>query len=127
MGKKLFTSILFPIHINFIPKTLLFSWLVGSIEFNATLTAKVISWWLVMHMCFLAFSHQYYCIFSFQSHQLFFSYASAEVRGKNTPERKVASTGYRNHNHQVMSPTLSPLSHPGWALLFRIKINRIGL
>ena len=27
--------------------------------FNATLTAKVISWRLVMHMCFLAFSHQY--------------------------------------------------------------------
>ena len=27
-------------------------------------------------------------------------------------ERKVASTGDRNHNHQVMSPTCSPLSHP---------------
>ena len=27
--------------------------------FNATLTAKVISWRSVMHMCFLAFSHQY--------------------------------------------------------------------
>ena len=27
--------------------------------FNATLTAKVISWRLVTHMCFLAFSHQY--------------------------------------------------------------------
>ena len=26
---------------------------------NATLTAKVISWWSVTHMCFLAFSHQY--------------------------------------------------------------------
>ena len=27
--------------------------------FNATLTAKVISWLSVTHMCFLAFSHQY--------------------------------------------------------------------
>ena len=32
---------------------------------------------------------------------------------KNTQERKFASTGDRTHNHQVMSPTLSPLSHPG--------------
>ena len=29
--------------------------------------------------------------------------------------RKVASTGDRTHNHQVMSPTCSPLSHPGGA------------
>ena len=29
------------------------------LEFNATLTAKVISWRSVTHMCFLAFSHQY--------------------------------------------------------------------
>ena len=49
----------------------------------------------------------------FQSHPLLFSHASAEVRGENTPERKVASTWDRTHNHQVMSPTRSPLSHPG--------------
>ena len=49
----------------------------------------------------------------FQSHRLLFSHASAEVRGENTPERKVASTWDRTHNHQVMSPTCSPLSHPG--------------
>ena len=30
---------------------------------------------------------------SFQSHRLLFSDASAEVRGENTPERKVTSTG----------------------------------
>ena len=35
-----------------------FGWLVV-LEFNATLTAKVISWRSVTHMCFLAFSHQY--------------------------------------------------------------------
>ena len=33
-------------------------WLVV-LWFNATLTAKVISWQSVTHMCFLAFSHQY--------------------------------------------------------------------
>ena len=33
-------------------------WLVV-LRFNATLTAKVVSWQLVMHMCFLANSHQY--------------------------------------------------------------------
>ena len=81
--------------------------------FNATLTAKVISWRSVTHMCFLAFSHQYYWNFSFQSHRLLFSHASAEARCENMPERKFASTGDRTHNHQIMSPTCSPLSHPG--------------
>ena len=33
----------------------------------------------------------------------------------HTPERKVASTGDPTHNHQVKSPTRSPLSHPGGA------------
>ena len=46
-------------------------------------------------------------------HRLLFSHASAEMRGKNTPERKFTSTRYQTHNHQVMSPTCSPLSHPG--------------
>ena len=44
---------------------------------------------------------------SLQSHGLLFSHASAEMRGKNTPERKLASTVYRTRNHQVTSPTLS--------------------
>ena len=52
----------------------------------------------------------------FQSHRLPFSHASAEVRGENTPESNFASTGYRTHNLQVMSPTRSPLSHLGRAL-----------
>ena len=34
-------------------------WLLVVLRLNATLTAKVISWRLVTHMCFLAFSHQY--------------------------------------------------------------------
>ena len=49
----------------------------------------------------------------FQSHLLLFSHASAEMRGENTPERTFVSTGYQTHNHQVLSPTCSPLSHPG--------------
>ena len=53
---------------------------------------------------------------SFQGHRLLFSHASAEVRGKNTPERKFASTGSRTYNHRVMSPTCSPLRHPGGAM-----------
>ena len=45
-----------------------------------------------------------------------FSHADAEVRGENTLERKYASMGERTHNHQVMSPTRSPLSHPDEAV-----------
>ena len=48
-----------------------------------------------------------------QSIRLLFSHDSAEVRGGNTSERRFASTGDRTHNHRVMSPTLSPLTHPG--------------
>ena len=54
--------------------------------------------------------------------QLLFSHASSEVRGENMPDRKFASIGDPTHNHQVMSPTRSPLpnprlplSHPGRA------------
>ena len=54
--------------------------------FGKGLTAKVISWQTVRDMCFLAFSHQYLHNFSFQSHRLLSSHASAEVRGKNTSQ-----------------------------------------
>ena len=68
--------------------------------FNTTLTAKVISWRSVTHMCFP----------SFQSHRQLFSHASPEVRSENTP----------------MSPTCSPLSHQGGATNWKNlqKINR---
>ena len=59
---------------------------------------------------------------SFQGHQLF-SHAS-EVRGKNMPERKFASTGYQTHNNQVMSQRCSPLSHPGGLRLGEVLIGR---
>ena len=48
----------------------------------------------------------------FQSHRLLFLHASAEVRGGNTLEKKLASTGSRTHNQQVMCSIRSPLSHP---------------
>ena len=48
-------------------------------------------------------------------YRLLFPHASAEERGENTPERQFVSTSYRTHNHQIASPTRSPLSHPGRA------------
>ena len=54
-----------------------------------TITAKVISWRSLTHMCFLAFSHSTNTTFLSKAT----NYFSAEVRGKNTPERKVAATG----------------------------------
>ena len=62
--------------------------------------------------------------------QLFFpkpltTFLTAEVRGENTPERKVESTGDRTHNHQVMSPTRSPLSHPGGAGRYKGRRHRL--
>ena len=89
------------------------SWLVV-LGFNATLKAKVISWRSVTHT-FPGSLTPGLTQFSFQSHRLLFSHASAEVRGKNMLKRKFASTGYRTPTHQVMSPTCSSLSQPGRA------------
>ena len=36
------------------------------------------------------------------------------------PERKVASTVDRTHNHQVRSPTRSPLNHAGGASIYEL-------
>ena len=38
--------------------------------------------------------------------------------------KKVASTGDQTHNHQVMSPTRSPLSYPGGANLKKLAVRR---
>ena len=50
------------------------------------------------------------------------------------PERKLASTGDRTHNHQVMRPTRSPLSYPfrarfrrGRFLKFKIHFIQVNL
>ena len=85
-------------------------WLVV-LGFNATLTAKVISWWSVTHYVFPGFLTPVLTQLFFPKLPTTFLTSSAEVRGENTPEIKVASTGDRTHNHQVMSPTRSPLSH----------------
>ena len=98
----------------FIAKTICLDsscWLIV-LGFNTTLTARVISWWLVMHV-FPGFLTPVLTQISFQSHRLLFSYVSEELRGENTRERNFASTGSRTHNYQVMSPTRSPLSHRG--------------
>ena len=90
--KELISTLLSFGTLNLVYKNL--NWLVGCIGgSNATLTAKVISWRSVTYMCFLTFSHQYQHNFPFQSHQLLFSHVSAGVRGENTTERKVVSTG----------------------------------
>ena len=39
--------------------------------------------------------------------QFFFPHASAEVRGKNSPERKFASTRNRTHNQHTESHMLT--------------------
>ena len=43
------------------------------------------------------------------------------------PERKVASTRDRTHNHQVMSPTWSPLSHPDGAHVFENTVGKVKI
>ena len=114
---------------NMLGKRLVVSWLVGwlvVLGLNATLAAKVISWRSVTHV-FPGFLTPVLTQNSFQSHRLLFSQASAEVRGENTTERKVASTGDRTHNHQVMSPTRSSLSHPGGANGKREKMLEISI
>ena len=78
------------------------------LRFNATLTAKVISWQSVTLMCFLDFSHQYYHNFLCKATNYFSNMLQrweAKIRRK-----KVDSTGYRTHNHQVLSPTRSLLT-----------------
>ena len=55
---------------------------------------------------------------SYQSHQLLFSHASAEVSGKNVPERNIASTRSRTHNHPVISLTR------GRGQKLKVKINK---
>ena len=51
----------------------------------------------------------------FQRHKLLFSHASAEVEKQKYIRKKVCLNQVSNLNNQVMSPTRSPLSHPGGA------------
>ena len=59
----------------------------------------------------------------FPKPRLLFSHTSAEARGENTLARKFTSTGDQTHNNQAMSPTHSPLNHPGGACFF-IKYHK---
>ena len=81
-------------------------WLVV-LGFNATLTAKVISWQSVTHV-FPGFLTPLLT-------QLFFPKSPTTFLTCLCRERKVASIGDQTRNQQVMSPTRSPLSHPGGA------------
>ena len=74
------------------------------LRFNATVTVSVLSLRSVTQVCFLAASTNT-TLFPKPPTTLFTCF------GEITPERKLASTGYRTHNHQVMSQTRSPLRH----------------
>ena len=78
--------------------------------FNVTLTAKVISWQQVT----LSHTSANTTFFS-KLPTTFLTCFCRGARRKNTPERRFTSTMYQTHNHQVMSLTRSPLSHPGGA------------
>ena len=83
--------------------------LVCCIGFNATLTAVGDT-----HLYRLPHTSTNTTFLS-KATNYFFSHASAEVRVENMLERMFASPGDRTHNHQLMSPTRSPLSYPGRA------------
>ena len=89
-------------------------WLVV-LRFNATLTAKVISWRLVTHMCFLLIHTSTNTNFFPKPPTIFLT--SAMVRDENTMEINFTSTRSQIRIHQVMSPTRSPPNHPGGAIL----------
>ena len=64
-------------------------WLVGwlvVLGFNATLTGKVISCLFVMFIMLPGFLTPLLTQLFFQSHQLLFSHASAEMGGENMPK-----------------------------------------
>ena len=84
------------------------NWLVG-FRFNATLTAKVISWQLVTHIWLSHTSTD----FSFQSHRLLFSHASAGERRKYARKKSRLNQGSNSQppGHQSDTLTTKPL---GW-------------
>ena len=88
---------------------LLLNWVVV-LGFNATLTAKVIPWQSVTHMCFLAVSDKHQHNFLSKTTD-YFSHMLQQRCDK--PETMFASTGYRTQNHQVMSSTRPLISRTG--------------
>ena len=63
---------------------------------------------------------------SFQSHQLLFLHASAEVRGENMPESMFIPTGYQNQTYKVMSLDTFT-ADPPWQSIkcYKSKWNRV--
>ena len=88
----------------------LFGWFLLVSGFKATLTAKVVSWWPVTHMCFPGFLTPVLTQLFFLKPQT--TYLTCFCRGgrQKYPGKKFASTGDQTRNHQVMSPTSSQLS-----------------
>ena len=93
-----------------------FGWLLVVLGFNATLTAKVISWRSMTHMCFLAFSHLTQPFFPKPPTTFLTCFCKGERR--KYAGKKSRLDRDRTHNHQVMSLTRSPLSHQGGAMCF---------
>ena len=103
----------------------------GECRFNATLTAKVISWRLMTHMTvfpgFLTPVDLLTQLF-FQSDRLLFSHSSAEVRGENTPGRTVRLNRRSNSQppgHESDTLTTEPpgrVYQPFGICLYCIKI-----
>ena len=99
-------------------------WLVV-LGFNATLTAKVILWRSVTHYVFPGFLTPVLTQLFFPKPPTTFLTCFCRGERRKYAGRKVASTGDQTHNHQVMSPTRSPLSHPGGAQAGSSKDNEI--
>ena len=79
--------------------------------FNATLTAKVISWRCVTHVSWLSHTSTDTTFFP----RPMTTFLTCFCRGESTPERKFASARDQTHNHLVMKRTRLPLSHLGGA------------
>ena len=67
---------------------------------------------------FQILNHIYFVVYKY--FLLFGFLHGSEMKGKNMLEREFASTGYQTCNHQVMSQTQPPLSHPGKAILMAV-------
>ena len=93
---------------------------------NSTLTAKVISWRSVMRM-FPGFLTPVLTQLFFPKPPTTFLTCFCRGERRKFAERKTASTGDQTCNHQVMSLTCSPLSHPGGAPLSEKKNFEICL
>ena len=87
------------------------NWLV-IFGFNATLTARIISWQSMTHICFLVFSHQYNSPFFRKSPITFLTCFSRGERQKYTGKKVCLNC---ISNSQPPGQTRTPLNHLGEA------------